>query len=248
MSIRRALIIGDVHRPFHDRRAYSIMLSAATYLGMNEIVILGDYADFYSVSRHRKDPRVGTLLMEEVESVRQGLDEIDLCFPLAKKVFLEGNHEVRLESFLLDQAPALFGVTEVQTLFGLNQRPRWSFVPFGRDQRYRVLGTDLLAFHRPKASTPKLHLQRTLVSSIYGDIHKLERAHAVTLDGRHLTAVCPGWLGDVRSRVFDYMASTPQWQLGFGIVSLDTASNDFYIETFEIKNNQAIVNGKIFKG
>lgn len=223
------------------------MISAASYLGIHEIVLLGDFCDFYAVSRHRKDPRVDTLLMEEVESVRQGLDELDQLFPSAKKVYLEGNHEQRLENYLIDQCPALFGVTECQTLFELNRRPRWSWIPFGRSQQYAVLGSELYAFHRPKASTPKLHIGRTFVSSLYGDIHKIERAHSVALDGKHLTAVCPGWLGDVTSRVFDYMPQVPQWQLGFAIVSVDDSSKDFHIDVFEIKNNQALVYGKLFK-
>ncbi len=144
-------------------------------------------------------------------------------------------------------APALFGLTDVRYLFGLNERPNWTFLPFGRGQSYRVLGVDLFAFHRPVASSAKLHIQRTLVSSVYGDIHKIERAHAVGLDGRHLTAVCPGWLGDVTSQVFDYMPSVPQWQLGFAVVNLDPTCNQFFIDVYEIKNNQTIVHGKVFK-
>lgn len=223
------------------------MLEAATYFGVDEVVILGDYADFYSVSRHRKDPMVSTLLLEEVESVKEGLDEIDRLFPLAKKVFLEGNHEFRLENYLVDQASALFGVTDIRFLFGLDRRPLWSFLRFDRNQGYRVLGADLFAFHRPKASQPKNHLSRVMCSSVYGDIHKIERAHAVSLDKRHLVAVCPGWLGDVSSRVFDYMPSVPQWQLGFAFVTLETTSLEFFIDTFEIKNNKALVYGKEFK-
>jgi len=222
------------------------MIEAALYFGVHEIVILGDYADFYSVSRHQKHPMVDTLLTTEVESVREGLDELDRLFPQAKKVFLEGNHEKRLETYLVEKAPELFGVTEVQFLFGLNQRPLWSFQEFGRNQAYSVLGTNLYAFHRPKASAPKTHLQRVMVNSVYGDIHKIERAHAVGLDGKHYLALCPGWLGDVGSRVFDYMASVPQWQLGFAIASLETSSNEYFIDTFEIKNNRALVYGKLF--
>lgn len=223
------------------------MLEAATFACVKEIVLLGDYADFYSVSRHRKDPRVGTLLEEEVDSVKAGLTELDRLFPLAKKVYLSGNHEIRLETYLIEQAPALFGVTDIRELFELRRRPKWSYLPFGRDQRYKVLGSELYAFHRPKASTPKNHIAKTFVSSVYGDVHKIERAQSVALDGKHLTAVCPGWLGDVTSRVFDYMPSTPQWQLGFAIISVEDSSKDFYIEVAEIKNNQTIVQGKVFK-
>jgi hypothetical protein len=223
------------------------MLNVSSFLGIDEIVLLGDYADFYSVSRFCKHPKVDTLLQDEVLNVREGLDELDRLFPRAKKVYLEGNHEARLESYLVEKAPGLFGVTECRTLFELNTRPLWTYIPFDRNQKYRVLETELYAFHRPKGPNPRAHIQRTHVSSVYGDIHKIEQARAVGVDGRHLTAVCPGWLGDVGSRVFDYMPSVPQWQLGFSIVTKDDASLEFYIETFEIKNNQTVVHGKRFK-
>jgi hypothetical protein len=220
------------------------MLEAASFVGLDEIVLLGDYADFYAVSRYPKDPRVKVLLEEEVESVNQGLDELDRLFPQAKRVYLEGNHEQRLEHYLVDKAPALFGVTDLQFLFRLNQRPLWSWIPFGRSQKYQVLGSDLWAFHRPKGPNPKAHLERTGVSSIYGDIHKIERGHMVTLDQRQLVCSCPGWLGDVSSRVFDYMPRTPQWQLGFSLVY--AALDEFHIEQVEIKNKRCIVQGKVF--
>lgn len=247
MSVQRSLIIPDCHRQFHDRRAYNLMLQVATYVGVHEVIILGDYADFYSVSRHVKDPRVGALLTEEIESVRQGLDEIDRLFPQAKKAFLEGNHEARLEKYFVEKAPALFGVTEILELFQLRGRPKWVWQSFGRAQGYRVLGAELFAFHRPKASTPKLHLQRTSVSSVYGDIHKIERAHQVGLDGRHMICSCPGWLGGVSSRVFDYMPMTPQWQLGFQIVSKETSSPNFHTDQIEIKGHSCIFQGKVFR-
>lgn len=225
------------------------MIEVSLYLGIEEIVLLGDYCDFYAVSRYPKDPRVGVLLSEEIDSVRAGLDQLDSLFPEAKKVYLEGNHEARLESYLINQAPALFGVTECRELFGLSQRPKWTYIPFDRHQQYSVLGTPLLAFHRPKASSPKLHIARTLVSSVYGDIHKIEEARAKGLDGADYVAFCPGWLGDVRSRVFDYMASTPQWQTGFAIVSVEPNSNSFHHEIINIKDNYtAITHGKVFKG
>lgn len=247
LAIKKALIVPDLHIPFHDRKALKLMLKVASSIGVDEVVLLGDVVDFYSVSQFGKDPRVSTLLTEEISAARAFLDELDSLFPSAKKVYLSGNHEQRLENYLIDKAPGLFGLTEVRFLFGLNQRPLWTYVPFGRAQGYRVLGSELYAFHRPKASTPKQHISRVFVSSLYGDIHKIESAHAVTLDGRHLLAHCPGWLGDVSSRVFDYMPSVPQWQLGFAVVYLDTSTSLFHVEQFEIKNHSTILHGKIIK-
>lgn len=222
------------------------MLEIASFVGVDEIVLLGDYADFYPVSRHQKHPHVSHGLQQEVESVNEGLDQLDKLWPDARKVYLEGNHEFRLESFLVEKAPSLFGVTECKTLFRINQRPLWSYHRFDRRQAYRILGSELYARHRPLATNPKSGLLRAMVSYCYGDIHKIEEAQAVGLDGRTYVAFCPGWLGDETKQVFDYMAAQPQWQLGFAFVSVDSLKN-FHHQIVPIKNNRAIFNGKEFK-
>ncbi len=224
------------------------MLEIACALGgIEEVILLGDFADFYSVSRHLRDPRLPHMLHEEVESVNLGLDEIDRLFPKARKVFLEGNHEVRLETYLFSHAPALFGLASCKGLFQISHRPKWSYLPFGRSQAYPVLGSDLLARHRPLASNAKSGLQRAAASVCYGDIHKIEQAHTVGLDSKVRVAFCPGWLGDPRLKAFDYMLAPPQWQHGFAIVSVDGSSKEFHHEIIEIKNNSAIVWGKKYK-
>lgn len=223
------------------------MLEVATFVGIDEVVLLGNYCDMYEVSRHPKDKRIKAHLTEEVKSVNDGLDEIDKLFPKAKKVYLEGNHEIRLENYLLQIAPALFGVTEIKALFQLNKRPLWSYQGFGRNQAYRVLGSDLFARHRPLANNALSGLQRAGVSYVYGDIHKIQEAQAIALDGSTRVAFCPGWLGETRHRVFDYMISPAQWQHGFAIVSKDEASRAFHHEIVQIKNNIAITHGKRFK-
>lgn len=129
--MKLALVIPDTHRPYHDKKAYNLMMAVAADLKPQEIVILGDYADFYCVSSHSKDPRVLSILTDEVQDVLDGLDELDKAFPGANKVFIEGNHEYRLERYLTDKAPALFGVTDTEHLLKLNQRPNWKFRPYG---------------------------------------------------------------------------------------------------------------------
>ena len=244
--MKRAIIIPDCHRPFHHVRAYNLMLEIASSVKIDELVLLGDYADFHSVSRHVKNPTLPSLLTEEVESVNEGLDQLDKLWPGIRKVYLEGNHEFRLEAFLLNHAPALFGVTEPKHLFRVPQRPGWIYQRFDRRQAYRILGSALFARHRPLATNPKTGLNRAMVSYCYGDIHKIEEARAVGLDYRSHVAFCPGWLGDEMKVAFDYMAAPPQWDLGFAFVSVDSSKN-FHHEIISIKNNRAIFNGKEFR-
>lgn len=249
--IKKALIIPDCHRPYHSHRAYNVMLEAALSTQIDEIVILGDYVDFYPVSRYAKHPGVIKNLQDEIKSANEGLDELDELFPHAKKVYLEGNHEKRLETFLVEKAPELFGMTEVSRLFGIESRPNWSFHPFGRHQKYRVLGTDLFARHRPLKTNPAQGLRQAMVSYCYGDIHKIEEAWAVRMDLKKLVCFSPGWLGEERNQVFDYMQTPEQWQHGFAIVSADSTSAPskswWTHEIIKIDKGQCVFNGKLFK-
>lgn len=247
--LKCALIIPDTHRPFHDKRAYNLMLEVASYVNPHEIVILGDYADFYSVSSHAKDPRIFSMLEDELVSVLEGLTELDQLLPSAKKVFIEGNHCFRLERYLVDRAPALFGITSVEHLFELNRRPKWSYIPYGPNQQYKVLNSKLTARHEPLAPTAKGTASRALCSLVYGHIHRIESAHLVGLDGTDHVCFSVGWLGDTRQdKVFSYVKNHHQWQTGFGLVYVNTQNGYFYSVPIHILDNYTcVVHGKIFK-
>lgn len=224
------------------------MLKVARYLKIDEIVILGDYGDFVSITMHARNPRLAQFLMEEVQSVNEGLDELDRLFPKAKKVYLEGNHEYRLERYLCEKAPALLGLTSCRELFRIGQRPRWSYLDYGRNQAYKVLGSDLYARHTPLANSAGSGLARAMTSYCYGHIHQIQQAQAVGLDGQVRTAFSPGWLGDVRSAAFSYLHNPPQWQLGFALVSVYGSQKEFSHEIVKIKSDYScMTHGKRFK-
>lgn len=244
-----ALIIPDSHWPFAHKKAYDLMLNVAQDIKPDEIVILGDFADFYSVSSHAKDPRIFSMLEDEIVEVLNRLQELDVLFPSSKKVFLEGNHEYRLERYLCDKAPALFGVTSVEHLLEFNRRPKWTFVPYGPNQAHKVLGSYLTARHEPLASSAKATASKALCSLTYGHIHRIEESHIVGLDGSNHVCFSVGWLGDKnQDLVFNYVKNHHQWQLGFGIVYVDEQTRLFYHQKVHIlqqgKQVSCVVNGK----
>jgi len=224
------------------------MIQVAKDLSPHEIVLLGDYADFYSVMSHQKDPRIATMLVDEVSSVLDGLNELDFLFPEAKKVFLEGNHEYRLERYLVSQAPALFGVTSTEHILKMHQRPNWTFVPYGPHQSYNILGSKLVARHEPLGNSAKLTATRALCNLVYGHIHRIEESHIVGLDGKNHVCFSVGWLGDKRKDlVFNYVKGHHQWQMGFGIVYVDPSTGFFYHQKIHIMDNYTcVVNGKLY--
>lgn len=251
MSIKTALIIPDCHIPYEDKKAYALMLKAALDLKPEEIVILGDYADFYGVNSHGRHPSLMHTLLEEVERVIMRLDELDKLFPDSKKIFLEGNHEYRLERYIQNMAPGLFGVTDTQSILKIDNRPNWQFVPYGPRQMHSVLGSHLRARHEPAGSSAKATASKALCSLVYGHIHRLEESHAVGLDGTNHVAFSVGWLGDKNlDKVFGYVKNHHQWQLGFGIVRVDTDTRIFYHQKIHILNigrkYSCVVDGKYY--
>lgn len=254
MDLKCALIIPDTHRPFHHVKAYNLMLEVASDLKsqLNEIVVLGDYADFYSVSSHSRDPRVFHMLQDEVVDVLAGLSELDHLFPDAKKVFLQGNHEFRLERYLVDKAPALFGITDTRFLLGFDQRPNWRYIPYGPNQSHKVLGSYLRARHEPLASSAKATAAKALCSIVYGHIHRIESSHIVGMDGTNHIACSVGWLGDKsKDLIYSYVKNHHQWQMGFGLCWVDQKNKFFHLDTVHIleDGNQVscVVNGKLYK-
>lgn len=246
--MKTALIWPDTHIPYHSRKAVKLLLSVIKHLKPDEIVFLGDLADFYAVNSHGKHASMLHLLKSEVEAVNKFLDQIDKIAPKSRKVYLEGNHEFRLERFICNTAPALFGVTEIRNLFKLDQRPNWKWVPYGPKQSYRVLDSKLKARHEPLGPNAKLSASRSICNLVYGHIHRIESGYVVGLDQTQYINFSPGWLGDFRfDKVFGYVKSH-QWQLGFSIVHVNPVNGYFYPQIVPILPDMTcVLNGKVFK-
>ncbi len=248
--IRRALIIPDCHIPYHHQKAIDIVFQIAKDIeGLSEIVVLGDFADFYAVNSHGRHPGLLHVLTKEVEAVNEVLDTIDREFPDIKKIYLEGNHEYRLERYLIKVAPALFGVTQWDLLFKLDRRPNWKHKNYGPMQYHKVLGSDLFARHEPYSmSSAKASLAASSSNLVYGHIHRKEYAVVRQPDGNKIVNFSPGWLGDMRQKdVFGYVKRPPLWELGASIVTVDSGK-DFEFQTLDFDDKiQCQYNGKIYK-
>lgn len=248
---RKALIVPDTHAPYHHKRAIELVFTMAKDTpGLTEIVLLGDFADFYGVNGHGKHPGMMHLLTKEIDHVNEILDLIDREFPDVKKVYIEGNHEYRLERYIVNNAPALFGVTQWDYLFKLNERPNWKAINYGPMQYYKVLGSDLFARHEPYSmSSAKASLAKCSANLVYGHIHRREYAIARRPDGKRVINFSPGWLGDFRKKeVFGYVSNPPLWEMGAAIVTVEGNSPDFNLQMIEFDERvTCLYNGRMYK-
>lgn len=244
-----ALIIPDVHWPYADQRAYNLMLKVAQDVpDLREIVILGDWADFYAINSHGKHPKYTQTLVEEISVAREKLEELVIMFPKAKRVFIEGNHEHRLARYIYNNAPDLFGIIDVPTILSLNTLG-FEFIKYGPNQKYKVMGSNLYARHEPIGGgthAANSTVDKAGCSMIFGHIHRIQQYRKVFIDGNDHLAASVGWLGDKNSEVMGYLKNHAQWQLGWGFV---TVLNDgkFFLDTKHIIDYTTVHNGTVYK-
>lgn len=214
LDVKKVLFVPDTHRPFHDKRAWEILLNAGKVLKPDVLVHLGDMADMYSVSSHRKDPSRALLLDQEIADVNIGFDELD-SLGASDKRFIAGNHEDRLIRYLQDKAPELFGMIDIPTLFDLEGRG-WDYTPY---KEHTTIGKVYATHDIGSATRYTVYRAAETFQANVVTAHTHRFAYMVEGDatGSAHVSTSFGWLGDVDQ--VDYMhkvKSLRNWALGFG--------------------------------
>lgn len=247
--------IPDCHIPHEDQDAYNLMLNVLTHLdaqlGIDMICLLGDYVDVYGLSFHEKDPTKGLLhelYDEEILATNARLSELDNLFPNALKIYIEGNHEVRLTRFIKRFAPALVNRIALKTELQLDKRKNWRWIPYDSRQSVQIYDSPLYARHAPVAGGGITNNARKGGESfIHGHIHHLAFDYVVNkLSGVKNYAIAGGFLGDLDSDVFDYVKDRPDWDLGFVIGYVKKDWFDFQTVRIDEKEKTCIFDGRRF--
>lgn len=256
MKVSTALNIPDVHIPFHDKKAWRCMIKTAQEFDkkkkLTEINILGDFADFFWFSLHPKAPEqfpIRTTLKEEIKETIKHLEELRQKFPRAKIYFIEGNHEYRMMRYICNKAPELFEFFTLPELLHF-KRLKINYVPYGKYQLKKCLGTNYYLRHEPYAMGDYCaggSLKKGFVALGFGHTHRTQSYAIKRPDGVELETHSLGWLGDSASPVFSYVKNIDTWTQGFQFVTA-FGTDDYHIENIRIKNGKAVWAGRVFKG
>lgn len=244
-KLERILFIPDCHVPYHDTKAFALMLKAGKAFKPDHTIILGDFADFYGVSSHSKDPNRALKLKEEVEAAKAALDQVK-ALGAKNNVFVAGNHEDRLERYLRDKAPELYNYISIPYILELKQKG-FSYTPYKQAYKIGKLNITHDAGNAGKDAHYKA-LQTFQHNIIIGHTHRIGYAVEGNANGeRHVTAML-GWLGDVKE--IDYMhrvKAEKDWSLGFGIGYLDRSNGTVYVTPVPIINGTCLINGTVYR-
>lgn len=247
-NLKKIAFFGDVHRPYHHRKAWSLFLKVMEDFAPDTLVCLGDIADFYKVSSFGKDPSREYSFAAEIEDVNKGFDELD-ALGASRKIFIAGNHEDRLTRYLQKEAPELFGLVDIPKLFKLDLR-EWEYVPYkdhiklGKLYCTHDVGT-VGRYSVFKAADTFQH------PVIVAHTHRFCMVVEGDATGKHFPAAQFGWLGDVEK--VDYMHKVKakrEWALGFGVGYQNEETGITYLQAVPIVNSRGyscVVDGKEYR-
>lgn len=232
--------MGDWHLPFHNEKALSIAFDVISDFKPDEIVLMGDIFDCYSISRfENKNPyKISVLLSDEIESGANLIDQMVRTSNANKFVFIGGNHEKRISSYIFNKAPAVSNYfPDLKNIFMLPKK--FTYIENAQDQGYKM-GT-LVARHKTYQNQHACHktLTRATNSYIFGHTHRIQYRATTTLEGQTIEAWSIGWLGDP-IKAGDYMDVSPEWCHAIALGWF--AGNNHAIQIVTIKDGRALAN------
>lgn len=238
----RHIIISDYHirtyeergkkRTAHDRKAMQLVERFMEAWKPTDIWYNGDILDGHQVStRFCRDPRQALGLHQDVREMRSLLQEHHRAHPEARKRFLMGNHDIRVENFLAEKALALADLPELQVgvLFGLDAL---GIEVYPYKERVELCPGVFVTHGEVarKGSGQSARAQHRGLSGISGHTHRL--GHVWETDLRGTIEWVEG--GCLCSLTPDYIAA-PDWQQGFTTVCVDRARGRYEIRPVAIR-------------
>lgn len=220
-EVSTTLVIPDTHVPYEDPQAFEVLLKAIDDIKPQELVFIGDFADFYAVSFHSKDPRREKFLVGEVEKVNKRLDEIDSIGAASRDVvFIEGNHEDRLRRYISDKAPELEGLVDVNDLFKFKER-NYKHIKYRDHYKHGKV-----YYTHDSGRSGKYAVFHTLgdygANVVFGHSHRGGVVYSGEMRGNSHASMNVGWLGSIASIDYKHKArALRDWQQGFGLVRYD---------------------------
>ncbi len=254
--------------PFHDDAAMAVALQIVERLHPEVVVNLGDIVDFPAHSRFVQERAWANTTQAALDRTYRFLAAQRVAAPDAELVLLEGNHDRRLETSIVANAMASFGLRRAEQpaswpVLSLPHLLHFDTLDVNYVQGYPAgeywINDSLRCIHglkvRSGGSTASAVVKDDHVSTIFGHIHRIELQHQTRHDryGPIRTfAATPGCLCRVDGAVPSMKGSTDlsgrpvrsweDWQQGLAVVSWGDGPTA--IELVTIENGVAYFRGE----
>lgn len=252
-GIKKHMCISDLHIPYLDKRAYKVMKKFAKDYQPDNLYINGDFLDFYSLSKFDKNPKRKDNLIDDINEGNRILRDIRDTFKQAEITYISGNHEQRLQHYLWNKAPELYGIEGLQ-LYNLLDTNTLNIEYIGTDSDYwksdnghkivsdvlithgdnRLNGCSMSKYSGYSAKNSMMNLQSSI---IMGHTHRLAQVTHTTPYNTML---------GLEDGCLCQMTGTANWQQGF--VTFETYRGNMVNSRLHfIKDGKLMVDGFMYK-
>ncbi len=261
--------------PFHDDRALSVALQLCRDVNPDVVIIIGDFLDLPQFGTFNQEAGFFGTVQPAVDRGHEILAQINAVSPNAKtRIYLEGNHDRRLQNYIERNALAAFGLKQA------NSTPEsWPVMSVPYLLRLDELGYEYVGAYpageyyindnlrvehgstvgpRGKA-TPKM-VSDERVTVITGHTHRVEATYKTTdtRDGARVNAAFTiGCLSHITGRVPSTKSAInpngvparkiEDWQQAVGVVHFEEGDGLFEPRIVLIHDGKAVFDGQVYE-
>lgn len=238
---QRILRLSDIHYPFHDEAALEAAINHGIKLDPTILLLAGDIMDCHDLSSYDRDPRA-RYTETEIEMMVGELAQFRKLFPKARIVWMEGNHENRLQRYLLRKAPDLFGIPMLDIPGLLTMKggaDTMTGIEWVNDSRIVRTG-NLAHIHGHEyrggggVNPARWLFLKTGENTMMGHCHRTSEHSEPNQSRKQIACWSTGCLSELAPK---YMRHT-KWNHGFATIEVDSTGD------FEVSNHR-IINGKV---
>jgi hypothetical protein len=235
------------------------------------VALNGDNADLPEMSKYRLSPAFSLTTQATIDYLTTLCAQIRDAAPYARIIWMEGNHEIRLTNYIIDNAKAAFGLKQGNTPtsfpvlsipflcrfddFGVEYFAGYPASQFWLNNRIKIIhGTKVAS----GGSTAHKYLGTEKSSVVYGHIHRREWAERTRSDWdgpKTIAAISFGCLARVDGMVPSTKGGmdldgrpincVEDWQQGLGIIHYQEGDGAFHPEMLPIHDGTMFYKGKL---
>lgn len=217
----RVVSISDAHIPYHDDGAVSAAVAYGKRLKPDVVIINGDWADFYAVSRWERHPARRDL-KAELDQVKESLAWLRGQFRKARIIYKMGNHEERFDKYIWNKCVELWGMDALQlhNVLGLDEFgiERVNDEPILAGKLPILHGHELPRGISNPVSPARGAFLRALHSMLIGHHHKTGTYIESDIFDKEIACHSQGCLANLHPR----WIRVPKWNHGFAMVDVAT--------------------------
>lgn len=229
----RVLVISDLHLPYHNIESVTLALQTGKKRKADTVLINGDLIDFHCLSRFEKDPEARSF-KDERAIAKEFLRRLRSLFPKARIVFKEGNHDARLRSYIMANAPLIYdenimGIPQFLALDNIG-------IEYVKDKRIVMIGRlPVLHGHElPRGISAPVNpargaYMRAKVSCLVAHSHRTSEHTETKMNRKIVTCWSQGALCHLQPQYEPFNG----WNSGFAFVEV-SKTGDFNLTNYRI--------------